>query len=934
MNRISFAYTALLVVLFVPAIAFGQATLKGVVTDASTNEPMIGVNVVIQGTSLGAATTIDGAYKVTGIPEKLMNVKISCIGYDPIVRAVDFSKNSTVTLNVQLKPGVIQGEEVIVTAQRRGQVAAINQQLTSEAMINAVSAEKIQQIPDVNAAEAIGRLSGIAMSRDGGEGAGVSIRGLSPKYSKITINGVTLPSTNDVNRSTDLSMIAPENVAGIEVFKAITPDMDADAISGTVNLTLAKASPGQNQTVRMYGAYSAMPDDWKQYKGFIRSEGRYFEDQLGIQATANVEKKNRSADQLSASYLIGRADETTGVIPIDINTASIQKRVETRRRWGASLILDYGLADTKLTLGNFYDNTDRAIIDRYHEYSNDRGTTRAAVTDQGSQQGILTNMLRVESTILDFETDATISHGYAKNELPGFYQLVFEEVTNLSKIDRRQNPTDFLRSLPVDSMAQLRESTMRSQLTTERTLGFNINFKRAFDFGSQLSGYFKFGGKYRTIVRKNDRTEGLWPSYLEQQKYYARDFLDQSYDPGKILNGLTALGLVLDPSRNKSLYASYQGKYVVDDFWGNDDRYSTDERIGAGYLMAKINFGRLLTIVPGVRMETVNNSYTGYIRLQYGATWPNHTGDYHDTTTTQKYTDLFPMLHVKVSPFDWFDVRFAVTRTLSRPDFWDMVPYMATSTNPDAAISKGNPDLKPARSWNYDLYASFNSNTMGLFTIGGFYKQVDDFTIQVRKPITQAIADQFRILPHLGAVLNVPINVPQSTIKGFEADLQTNLAYVEFLPKVLRGIVLNVNYTRLFSETLLPYYNKYLISLRPIKYFSFDSLRTGRVPSQANELLNFSVGYDIGGFSARASMHYQTESLDNVGVITENDTYTDAFTRWDISMRQEVTKAIKLYLNFVNITNNPDGSYQFNPDKPSSIQYYGMTVDFGIQWEF
>ena len=157
MNRTSTAYRALLILLFVPLIAFGQATLKGVVTDASTNEPMIGVNVVIQGTSLGAATTIDGAYKVVGIPEKMMNVKISCIGYEPVVKAVDFSKNASVTLNVQLKPGVIQGEEVVVTAQRRGQVAAINQQLTSEAMINAVSAEKIQQIPDVNAAEAIGR---------------------------------------------------------------------------------------------------------------------------------------------------------------------------------------------------------------------------------------------------------------------------------------------------------------------------------------------------------------------------------------------------------------------------------------------------------------------------------------------------------------------------------------------------------------------------------------------------------------------------------------------------------------------------------------------------------------------------------------------------------------------------------------------------------
>jgi outer membrane receptor protein involved in Fe transport len=189
-------------------------------------------------------------------------------------------------------------------------------------------------------------------------------------------------------------------------------------------------------------------------------------------------------------------------------------------------------------------------------------------------------------------------------------------------------------------------------------------------------------------------------------------------------------------------------------------------------------------------------------------------------------------------------------------------------------------------------------------------------------------------LPHIGAVLNIPLNVPNSTIKGFEADLQTNLGFADFLPAALRGIVLGVNYTRLYSETQLPYYNKYLVSVRPIKYFQFDSLRTGRVPSQSDHILNLSVGYDYRGFSARASMHYQTESLDNVGVITETDTYTKAFTRWDVTLRQAIMERTKVYLNFINLTNNPDGSYQYTSVKPSAIEYYGMMVDFGIQYEF
>ena len=120
-----------MVVLVLPLFAFGQATLKGTITDAANNESLIGVNIVVVGTSLGAATDIEGQFRIVSIPERVLNVKISCIGYELQVKEVDFSKTKDVILNIQLKPSVIQGEEVVVTAQMRGQIAAMNQQITS-----------------------------------------------------------------------------------------------------------------------------------------------------------------------------------------------------------------------------------------------------------------------------------------------------------------------------------------------------------------------------------------------------------------------------------------------------------------------------------------------------------------------------------------------------------------------------------------------------------------------------------------------------------------------------------------------------------------------------------------------------------------------------------------------------------------------------------
>jgi len=97
-------------------------------------------------TSLGTATDIEGQFRIVGIPARALNMKITCIGYEPQVIKIDFSKTKDVTINIQLKPAVIQGEEVVVTAQASGQNAAINQQVSSQNIMNVVSAARIQAL--------------------------------------------------------------------------------------------------------------------------------------------------------------------------------------------------------------------------------------------------------------------------------------------------------------------------------------------------------------------------------------------------------------------------------------------------------------------------------------------------------------------------------------------------------------------------------------------------------------------------------------------------------------------------------------------------------------------------------------------------------------------------------------------------------------------
>ena len=155
-----------------------------------------------------------------------------------------------------LRYTTIEGQEVVVTGQAKGQMDAINKQLNAKSIMNIVSSDRIRELPDANVAETIARVPGVTIKRDGGEGNKVIIRGLSPKYNSITVDGTRLSSTDYGDRSTDLSMISQYMLDGIEVTKAGTPDLDADVLGGTVNLKLKRAEAGGlNLNILAQGMY-------------------------------------------------------------------------------------------------------------------------------------------------------------------------------------------------------------------------------------------------------------------------------------------------------------------------------------------------------------------------------------------------------------------------------------------------------------------------------------------------------------------------------------------------------------------------------------------------------------------------------------------------------------------------------------------------------
>ena len=309
-----------IIVTFYLSVLFAQSiTIEGIVKDKKTQKSLIGANVFIVGTSIGTSTDGDGKYKLSNVNLGSYTLKASYIGYQEVEIDMDLTSAENITQDFELSYVSLQGEAIEVTAQARGQIDAINEQIKAKSIKNIVSSDRIQELPDANAAETVARIPGVSIRREGGEGNKVIIRGLSPKYNKVMVDGTNLASTDPDNRSTDLSMISQYMLEGIEVTKAGTPDQEGDVLGGTVNFKLKKAPSGLHGNFVTQGMQNGLQETNNDYKLVGSISNRFLGDRLGALISLDAEKRNRSSHNLRSSYENSPA-ELDSVNPLQLNS--------------------------------------------------------------------------------------------------------------------------------------------------------------------------------------------------------------------------------------------------------------------------------------------------------------------------------------------------------------------------------------------------------------------------------------------------------------------------------------------------------------------------------------------------------------------------------------------------------------------------------------
>lgn len=899
----------------------GRATLSGTVSDEN-KRPLPGASVQVLESAINGSALRDGSFRLFGVATGSRRIVVRYLGYKPESLTVNVVAGSNNTADVVMKHPAQQLDAIVVESPVAGQAAALNQQKAADNLSSVVDAELVGRLPDRNLAEALGRVPGVALVRDQGEGRFVQIRGTSASLNTLSIDGQRMPSPDPTTRQTPMDVIPSDMVAAIQVSKTLTPDMDGDAIGGNINLVTPSPRAGMPMfSLNLAGGQNRINDGaLKNASGLVGS--RFGPDQkFGIVLGGNYYQNDRGSQNYEMGWCAESAKPTTGTTDCKGVTAAQGLNAPTqialrnysqvlRTRQGGNGTIDYRFDDNnQVYVKGFYSK----FSDKEERYvttpSFSGGTYTMTDANHGTVVGgrmdkelRLRPVSQVQSSvqfggkhqISNTSIDYSAQVARAREDRPNSITMTFRQ----SSMDFTYDVSDenwptftVTKGAELDATKftynSLRQQT-RHALDDDKSARLNIAQ------AAQLAGanvVFKIGGsarlKTRSAYDSSNRFLGTFKSGATTPTLpLTLGALQGSPRTSEFLENRFTFGPQASADLVRSFFTTYSNSLNINaaqsQAESNQTNYILDEDVYAGYAMATVDAGNL-RLIGGARVENTRVENNGFF-VRTAGTAVTITPQ----NRKQDYSNVLPSLTAKYSFGDRTVLRGAATTSLVRPNFSDFAPSTNIPDGTDQIATLGNPNLKPIRAVNLDFMVEHYFTSVGFISAGVFHKDLKDYIFVERRAVTTADG-----LPSTVTSVAQPQNAETGKLNGFEVALQQNLP---MLPGLLRGLGLNANYTRTTSSTTLP-------------------SRAGtkaRLPGQAGNAANIGLFYEYGRLALRTGYNFSDKYLEVVGSTAETDIYVAARGQLDASGTFNVLKNgnAKIFVETNNLTNQPLRRYE------------------------
>lgn len=913
--------------------------VSGKVTESEEGFSLPGATIKLNTGNRYTVSDQNGEFEFLNVPVGTYEIEITYIGYQKQKQTVTVESKKNVSVKFILIPGNDELKEVVVIGDRlRGQAKAINQQKTNKNITNVISSDQVGRFPDANIGDALKRVPGITMQNDQGEARNIIIRGIAPALNSVTLNGDRIPSAEGDNRNVQMDLIPSDMIATIEVNKTLTPDMDADAIGGSVNLITRATPNGERISATVAGGYAPIRDQGIYTAGLVYGN-RYFDNKLGAVLSGSYNNNNYGSDNIEAVWV---TDDFNNEY---VEEQAIRKYDIQRIRRSAALALDYKFNANNTIYANAIYNWRDDRENRYAKvydgmepiYSGEtitgfngsvkRETKGGIDSDRGKstrleEQKVQNYALRGEHLLSSkLDLDWSLNYATAEEFKPNERYIEFEQ----EDLEFTQDLSDLRKPFVVSNGEDLTESGFSelaetTSFTEESEFGSRVNIRFPFSVIKEQKGRIRTGLRMRLKekVRNNnffsyEPLSGFDNLASVPTSFYGGEGFNpgSQYVPGNFVAATYMGGLNLNDT------SLFEGESDPSEFLA--ENYKATEDIYAGYVRWDQDFNSKLSMILGFRVENTNIDYTG-----------NRVLDEEELegeiNTSNSYTNILPNLSFKYDIKDDLVLRAAFTTALARPNYYSLAPFVNNIAS-ETEILAGNPELDATYSYNFDLMVEKYYKSVGLLTGGVFYKNLEDFiyTYSDNQYTSAEFAADF---PNQSNPIPVgenwtfiqSRNGEKVNVYGFEVAYQRQFDF--FTSKFLKGFGVYLNYTFTESEA------------EGISDEDGNERLNTTLPGTTPHMFNGSLFWEDKKFSARISTNYASDYLDELGEDEYQDSYYDKQFFLDANASYKITPQIRIFAEANNLTNQPLRYYQGQEYRTKQLEYYEARVNLGLKFDF
>ena len=738
-------------------ISFAQkGTLKGLVTDLKTKEPLVGATIMLEGTTKGIITDFDGNYELTNIDPGTYTVRCSFISYETkLTGNIVIKAGQTTELNVQLGESTVEigGVQVVAKANRESESMLLVEQKNSVVAVQAIGAEELSRKGVGDAEEALTKVSGISKQ----EGVkNVFVRGLGDRYNFTTLNGFPIPSEDPEYKNISLDFFGTDIIKNINVNKVFSADNNGDVGGAVINISSKELSGDKELKIDLSSGVNTRTVG----SDFLKMDGV---DYLGV--SKNIQPNNN----YKTDYNFGNSLDPTSVnAPVNYS-------------YGLSLGKKYAVGTNANPLSFYvvgsYSTSYSYTNEKLYDTTND-GTLIQDLTGNKSSQNI--NQLALGN--VNFRLNK-------KHEFNYNFVFIHDNSQSVGRYTG-QNP-DFVSSLQPDEYEyqgfMSREQSNENLLITNQLLGkFKLSERTKLDagFAYNLVNGIEPDRRVTELYRRSETEYQFRAGDGAHVRNYSK-LAEDDFNWKLELNYALKTKFEGDVS---AAHLGYNGRNVTDNFnateysynpllltgvqtlddlsldsWYNQDNYTTGKFVGAariseytvtkmlnsGYASIDYQFNPKFTVNAGVRLDIID------INVDY-----NVEGGYNgDGTAVLNPTYVLPNFNFKYSLSDKQILRLGLSKTYTLPQSKEISPYqyLGLSFN-----SQGNEDLKPSDNYNADLKWDYYISPSELLSVTAFYKYI-------KNPIARAYEAS------AGSYFTYDNVSDHATASGIELELRKNI---------------------------------------------------------------------------------------------------------------------------------------------------------------